>query len=81
MCLKTVKTSWYAGVFSHSPWLVIHKKINLTMWDLTSFKGFRIGAHMQEITSAWKVTLGMKRPVYPFLGMTPLPPKRGRRRT
>ena len=33
------------------------------MWAITMFKVFRVDAHMQEITSVWKVRLGMKHPV------------------
>ena len=38
--------------------------INLNMWALTTFNCFRIGAHIQEITCVWKVTLEIKHPVY-----------------
>ena len=62
--LKSVKTSWHASdrclVTYHG---LLYTVINLTMWALTTFKGFRIGAHIKGITSVWKVTLVMKHPV------------------
>ena len=62
--LKSVKTSWHTFdgclVTYHGLLYII---INLTMWALTTFKGFRIGVHIQEKTCVWKVTLGMKHPV------------------
>ena len=36
---------------------------NLTMWTITTLKGFRIGPSMPEITMVWKLTLGLKHPV------------------
>ena len=36
---------------------------NLTMWTITTLKGFRIGACIKEISMGWKLTLGMKHPV------------------
>ena len=43
---------------------------NLTMWIITTLKGFRIGPSMPEITMVWKVTLGMKHPVGRARGTT-----------
>ena len=37
---------------------------NITMWTITTLKGFRIGARMQEISGCWKLTLGLKHPVH-----------------
>ena len=62
--LKSVKTSWHAldGCLATYHGL-LYIMINLTMWALAMFKGFRIGAHIQEKACVWKVTLGMKHPV------------------
>ena len=62
--LKCVKTSRHDKerlfITSYGLPYIISK---LTMWAITTLKGFRIAPCIKEITMVWKVTLGMKHPV------------------
>ena len=64
---KCVKTSWldYEGlcITYHGLLYIIS---NLPKWTITTLKGFRIGACMQEISMVSKLTLGLKHPVATF---------------
>ena len=62
--LKCVKTSRHDRevliVTSHGlPYIIS----NLTMWTITTLKGFRIGACIKEISMGDKLTLGLIHPV------------------
>ena len=65
--LKCVKTSRHDRegllITSHGlPYIIS----NLTMWTITTLKGFRIGACIKEISMGWKLSLGLKHPVGRF---------------
>ena len=50
-------------------WVTTYHGLSYTIINLTIFKGFSIGAHIQEITCVWKVIKQMKHPVCLLMGI------------